>query len=348
MITALALALTSVTFLLAAVAKFRAPAATEASLRAFGVPSVLAGTLKTALPGLEVAVAVALVLPMTFGLGAVAATLMLTVFSVAIAVQLAQGREPNCSCFGSASNAPISARTLLRNALLIVPSLTVLTGVTGRLDGLVARYPAASLSATLMLLTLGLAGVIILLWQQQATLMARVTSLENAAGQGLTPGRAALLSRVDLAMNTYSLAGTTQTLADHLAGARQALLVFIHPECAPCKELIEDVRRDEATTAGDLRVLYASSGPLEALRSLLSFTSADNVVRLEAHGVAKRFGVASTPAAVLLRPPGEVVGRANGRTAVLELLKAHRSTAEGAREPASRDGRRVMEAVHAP
>jgi hypothetical protein len=54
---------------------------------------------------------------------ALIAAMILLVFSVLLAMRLAQGRRPPCACFGSWSAQPLSWRHLARNAALIVLAL---------------------------------------------------------------------------------------------------------------------------------------------------------------------------------------------------------------------------------
>ena len=85
----------------------------------FGLPYSLARPIGTVLPGIELAVALALLIPSTSLWGAWAALGLLGAFSLAIGLNLAAGRRPDCKCFGPLHIATIGWRTLSRNLLLM-------------------------------------------------------------------------------------------------------------------------------------------------------------------------------------------------------------------------------------
>ena len=108
-------AVLAVIFVVAAVAKFRDPAATRRSMSDFGLPN--AGLLAVAVPGTEMATAALLVVdPRTGGPCAVA---LLVAFTTLIAGRLLAGHRESCGCFGTWAVRPLSWRDLARNAALI-------------------------------------------------------------------------------------------------------------------------------------------------------------------------------------------------------------------------------------
>src|SRR6266513_3729768 len=102
-------------FLVAGVAKLADLAGSRQAMRDFGVPGKLADFFGLLLPLTEIAVAVALVLPLTTWWGAVAALSLLLIFVAGIGYNLAQGRTPDCHCFGQLHSAPAGWSTLIRN-----------------------------------------------------------------------------------------------------------------------------------------------------------------------------------------------------------------------------------------
>jgi uncharacterized membrane protein YphA (DoxX/SURF4 family) len=108
-------AVLAVIFVVAAVAKFRDPAATRRSMSDFGLPN--AGLLAVAVPGTEMVTAALLVVdPRTGGPCAVA---LLVAFTTLIAGRLLAGHRESCGCFGTWRVRPLSWRDLVRNASLI-------------------------------------------------------------------------------------------------------------------------------------------------------------------------------------------------------------------------------------
>ncbi len=120
----LALVLTS-----AAIGKFRSRDELPHQLEVLGVPPGAVGGAAVVLPLTEVAIAVGLVAAPRSSIPAWVALALLAAFTVVVAATLARGVRTACACFGASSAAPMSSRTLLRNAWLL--ALAVLgTGTT--------------------------------------------------------------------------------------------------------------------------------------------------------------------------------------------------------------------------
>ena len=109
-------------------------------MRDFGVPARLATPLGTLLPLAELVVAVALLLPISAWWGGLGALLLLLLFVVGISYNLAQGRQPDCHCFGQLHSAPAGWPTLIRNL--------VLAAVAGRRARLGQEHPGTGLCWT--------------------------------------------------------------------------------------------------------------------------------------------------------------------------------------------------------
>ena len=101
-------------FVWAALAKARAPDATRRTAAALGLPA--ARHVAVLLPVAEAGVALLLLLRPRAG--AVAALLLLAVFSALLVAALRRGVKVACGCFGTTSTAVVSAADLVRNALL--------------------------------------------------------------------------------------------------------------------------------------------------------------------------------------------------------------------------------------
>jgi uncharacterized membrane protein YphA (DoxX/SURF4 family) len=118
-------------FALAGVGKLADRRGAERALTEFGLPEALGTPLARALPVVELAVAAALGSGGASRSGAAGALVLLGAFSVAVAVNLARGRTPDCHCFGQMHSRPIGAGTLARNAALSGLSGVVLLGTGG-------------------------------------------------------------------------------------------------------------------------------------------------------------------------------------------------------------------------
>ena len=85
----------------------------------FGLPYSLARPIGTFLPGLELAIAVGLLVSPTSWWAALVALGLLGAVTLAVGLNMAVGRRPDCRCFGPLHVASIGWRTLTRNVLLM-------------------------------------------------------------------------------------------------------------------------------------------------------------------------------------------------------------------------------------
>jgi uncharacterized membrane protein YphA (DoxX/SURF4 family) len=141
----------------AAFHKLRDPRGFAGTLRDYEIlPTGWPRAVAVALPGLELALALALLLP---GLGprpALVGAALLALYSGAIAWNLARGRTAiDCGCLGPAGYAPLSPGLLARNAVLIGAclALTLPAGDRALLWVDALTIAAGSLAATLLFLT---------------------------------------------------------------------------------------------------------------------------------------------------------------------------------------------------
>nr|HET6905096.1 MauE/DoxX family redox-associated membrane protein [Ktedonobacteraceae bacterium] len=115
----------AVVFVVAGLAKLADLKGSQQAMRDFGVPGVLAAPFGVLLPLAEVATAVALMVPAIAWWGAVAVLVLLLLFVAGIGYNLAQGRTPDCHCFGQLHSAPAGWPTLIRNLVLAAVAAVV-------------------------------------------------------------------------------------------------------------------------------------------------------------------------------------------------------------------------------
>src|ERR1700691_4055383 len=106
--------LLALVFGVAGVAKLLDLAGSRKSLVNFGLPEFLAKPLGLLLPVAELMCAIALIPDRFAQWGASGIAALLVVFIVGISVVLAQGRRPDCHCFGQLHSTPVGSGTLLR------------------------------------------------------------------------------------------------------------------------------------------------------------------------------------------------------------------------------------------
>jgi hypothetical protein len=124
----------SILFAAAAWHKLRDVAAFRAALRGYQLmPEALVSPAATAVVLAENSVAGALWLPASAELAGALAASLLAAYSLAIGLNLARGRRRiDCGCLGPASDQPLSAALLVRNAVLWLGSLALLLPTSSR------------------------------------------------------------------------------------------------------------------------------------------------------------------------------------------------------------------------
>ncbi len=298
-------------FATAGAAKLGDRTGTRQSLADFGLPQRLTAPAAILLPLCELAVAVALLVAPSARAAAVGALVLLAGFSIAIAINLARGRTPDCHCFGRVHSAPIGAGALVRNAVLAALSALVVAqgpglGLRSGLDRLGDLSVAArvGLGAGLVgCLALAAMGWLILqLMHQQGRLLLRIEALEGSPGLG--EGLAVGTPAPDFSLT--SVAQETVTLRALLAPGRTLLLLFVSPTCGPCNALFPDLRHWQREYASVLRVAVLARGDEAANRSKATGHQLDPVLFDPDAEVARAYRAMPTPSAVLVGADGLV------------------------------------------
>lgn len=314
-------------FFLAAVAKLADRPGTGRALVGFGVPEGLARPGALALPLAELAVAGALVPTATARVGAVGALVLLSVFVVAIAVNLAGGRRPDCHCFGQLHSTPIGAATLGRNAALGAAAALVVAAGPGAGVGSALRW-VGDLSAVGrvglatgvgLCLVVSLQGWLVSnLVRQNGRILLRLDALDgkgkaHPVADGLPVGVAAP------SFALTDLAGEPVSMGDLWAQGRPVLFVFVDPRCASCKPLLPEIATWREEHA-EMAVALISGGSAKANQAIAG-------ALLQADGeVTDAYRVAGTPSALVVRPDGRIGSRVvTGADAIRGLLAQARN-----------------------
>jgi peroxiredoxin/uncharacterized membrane protein YphA (DoxX/SURF4 family) len=309
-------------FVLAAIAKLRDQRGTAEAITAFGGPRRFATPLAVVLPLVEFSVAFALLLPQLAPLGAASAALLLAAFTVAVAVTLAQGRRPDCHCFGQVASGPIGGATVVRNLALVALALVGLGD---------AFAPDLSTLRVELIAPLAVLAVVILeswlllnLIRQNGRLLARIEALERRATPNApvaAPLRGLPIGTTAPAFQLAGLRGETLTLESLRAADMPVLLTFSDPQCGPCNALMPDLGRWQREHASRIAIALISRGSVEANRNKASEHGVRSVLLQNDREIAERYLVTGTPSAVLVAADGTIASAlAEGADAIASLV----------------------------
>jgi peroxiredoxin/uncharacterized membrane protein YphA (DoxX/SURF4 family) len=339
--------LLALVFVVAGVAKLADPKGSRQAMIEFGVPAALAAPLGILLPLAELAVAVALIPASTAWWGAVGALVLLLLFVVGIGNSLAQGRKPDCHCFGQLHSAPAGGKTLARNAALAaVAGFVVWQGYHGAGPSAVGWLSSPS-ATRIVALVFGLVvlGLLVGAWwlllqllRQNGRLLSRIEVLEgwrlasgaapsaNGSATGLPGGTRAP------GFELLGLDGERHTLDSLLASGKPVMLVFTNSDCGPCTAMLPEIARWQEDLAETLTISLVSGGEPEENRAKSSEHGLRDVL-LEDGGVSDEYEVQGTPSAVLVRPDGTIGSSiAVGGEAIGALVTYARGYAAAPRE----------------
>lgn len=313
--------LLAVIFVTAGVAKLLDQQGSRVALAGFGVPEPVVRPAGLLLPLAEIATAVLLVLHETARWGGVAALALLLAFVAGIASAMAQGRAPDCHCFGQIHSAPAGRGTLIRNAVLAALAVVVVArGPAPAIDDWFAARTAAELVAIgLGVLSAVMAGIAWRLWLDKRELRAELARERERTALlpvGLPAG--AYAPRFELP----TPAGETLSLESLLERGRPVALFFVSPGCGPCTSVLPDIGRWQTALADRLTIGIVSSGTANDNELMAEKYGLTNVMVQDDVEVLEAYYLGGTPAAVVVSRDGLVASNpANGTYAIEPLIR---------------------------
>jgi thiol-disulfide isomerase/thioredoxin len=309
--------------MVAALTKLSRPENTAAGIRGFGVPSSFVQAGVRVLPALELVLALLLVPALTSRGAAIGALLVLAAFTVAMVRVLVRGEVVDCNCFGVLSRAPVTWRTVGRNAVLALAAGIVVVGDP-------AEDPWAGAGGVAFLATIAIAVVIGIsslggwfmfrLLEQHGALLLRVEAIEAAlAGGSGTRSRNAGRQWRGLAVGAP--APEFDALSSLLRAGRPLLLLFTDTACGPCEAILPDVGRWQRDLSDRLTLALITRGKAEEARAKAEHHRLDSVVHDADGAISKAYATGPTPSAVLVDSQGKIASElALGPEAIRELV----------------------------
>jgi len=272
------------------------------------------------LPIAETIAAIALVPATTAVLGAALAVILLGLFTVAIARQLAAGHAPECHCFGQLQSEPIGPSSLARNVVLTALAVTVIVrgggpSITAALSGL----DATQIGLVIVSVALAAFGVLAWwLWSERR----RLGQLLHATIQAqMTPGLEPGARAPEFAL--APLADGPSTLGELLGPGLPVALVFVSDQCGPCVALMPSLRSWQQALGERLRLATVFGGNLEGARRLAEEHSLPAAMCQEQDEVFREYRLRATPTAVLVDASGTIAASpAEGEPAIEALIRS--------------------------
>jgi peroxiredoxin/uncharacterized membrane protein YphA (DoxX/SURF4 family) len=317
-------------FVVAGLAKLADRAGSEQSLRNFGVPASLAGPLGILLPLAELAVAAALLPATSAWWGALGALALLLLFIAGIGYNLAQGRAPDCHCFGQLHSTPVGWPTLLRNlGLAVVAGFLIWQGQgnagPSALSWLGDLAPAQRIGLLIGMIVIALVAtegwILAQALQQQGRLLRRLEIIEAQFDRGGHTVGLAVGSPAPF-FSLPDLNGEVVTLNVLRARGLPLVLVFWDPNCGPCQALLPKLSRWQHDYADKLTLVPVSRGAVETNQTKIREYGVTRVLLQQDHEVMDAYQVDATPTAVLVRPDGAIGSPQAGGKDMIESLVA--------------------------
>lgn len=345
-------------FAVAGVAKLLDRKGSREGLEGFGLPASLAVPGAVLLPVAELLVAVFLLPVDTAFYAGIGALVLLLAFIAGIAYNMANGRAPDCHCFGQLHSEPAGWSTLIRNGVLSLVAILLLSGGPDRpghsLVGWIGDMSTAEVILAI-LLVVALAAIaaegwlLVHLLGQNGRVLLRLDALEAAVAEGgLSPveapaQRPPAAPAAGLpegspapAFRLEGLHGETMTLDALRAAGKPVMLIFSDPGCGPCNALLPDIGKWQRDHASRLSVALVSRGTAEANKGKATEHGLSHVLLQKDREVSESFKAFGTPTAVIIKPDGTIGSPvAGGAEAIRQLLAKTTGTLSIAAAPAA-------------
>jgi len=333
--------LVSAVFIVAGITKLADLAGSRRAMIGFGVHKKLAGPLAIGLPLAEILIALALIPLNSAWIGAIAASSLLSIFVIAIAVNLLRGRTPDCHCFGQLHSEPVGWTTVIRNvALIVVAGFIVAEGKANAgadaMSWLSDLKIGEVVTLVLSVVAVGLLGVTFAylrrVLDQHSTLIEKIEAMKKvidedyaeppveraeaaAPLEGLPIG--ALAPQFKLA----SVEGGHVSLDDLLGYGRPVLLLFVSPNCFPCESLFPLVKQWERDYRKQLTIALLSKGSVKENLKISEEYGATHLLVQGESTISDAYQVKWTPGGVLISAHARIAGQLSyGVDAIKELV----------------------------
>lgn len=314
-------------FATAAIGKASDIEGSRKSLKGYGIPESTTLFFSIWLIAVELILSIGFLFVDTAWGAAVAAVVLLAIFTAFLAYQLIRGNRQNCHCFGQLMSEPTGSGAIVRNAAMLAG--VVFLAFRGS-AGQGSAYSHLSRIDVAIILEVAIFAAVLLCFATLRRMILdsqvefaderdhRHDEVERDAG--------AILDTLPIGAEAprFTLRGTAgeevslQTMIDE---GYPVLLFFVGLSCTPCASMIEDFHTWQNELRRNFNVVFLSSGDAETNEA--KFADAGELVLLqEKREVADAYFARWTPSLVVLGPSGKVVSNvAAGDAAIRSLVE---------------------------
>ncbi len=300
-------------FSLAGITKLTDQPGTREAVQNFGAPPATAPVIALVLPFIELAIAIGLWFSETTAVASVAGIVLLSVFVVAVSVNLARGRTHDCHCFGQIYSRPLGWSTLLRNIIFALGAGFVLREtMLGVSPGIVATLATLG-AAGWMLIAPGVAIIVVVFLYLQHRHRKKLAA--QVGPEGLP---------IDTVAPHFELPayhGGSKSLTDLLAHGKPLLLLFTSPHCGPCVVLFKEIKEWQDAHQDRLTIALISRGTIKDNFVNVARNNLGEVLLQKEREIGEKYGGLATPTGVVVTPDGRIASRiAAGADEIRNLL----------------------------
>lgn len=307
-------------FLVSSLTKLADRVGTRQALQDFGLPMMLATPVGFLLPVIELVIAVTMISTSLAWWSSVGALVLLLLFIAGISFNLANGRKPDCNCFGQLHSTPVSWKTIVRNTLFAFIAVFIIwqgrenagLSVVTLLGSLTISQIAELLVAVVLLMLVSIEGwFIVHLIRQQGRLLLRIEALEVKSTGNVVRSEPASVPGLHIgdpapAFQLVGLSGEWVTLDSLLALGQPVLLIFSDPNCSPCNTLMPSVARWQQNYVSKLTIVVISRRAADVNRAKSIEYGIRNVLLQQNDEISQAYQAFGTPIAVLVRSDGTI------------------------------------------
>lgn len=315
------------------------------AMQGFGVPEGVAFATGLVLPVIEISIAISLVFVQTSFFGAIGATVLLGIFIIGMTWQWYQGNAPDCHCFGQVHSEPVSPKSILRNAIFILPAIGLI--IAGKENQGLNLFESNNnnFSNNPMLIIIGLAVIGLLaavvyflkqISEQQVQIMRRIEILEFTAHDGTkeveredvsSPLEGLPIGTPAPVFELSDLNDKKVALKSLLTPKKGTLLFFVSPTCNPCGALLPEIEQWQGELKDKINFVFISSGGAKENAEKFAGNTLKKVLLQNDREVAEMYGAKWTPTVVLVNSEGRIASRvAAGDSAIRDLVEKIKSS----------------------